>query len=217
MVDAPAELITLLASTSAVGCRSWANQVLSDLCTIHNFALSPLLPDPETHPIEWFSFVRANPRVFKDALKEYKSMVAGTIPSVEPKVDSFRTELTPCPYCDKQLPFYKLASHLYAKHGIKNNIRAHVSGTICICYRKDFHTRKKLIHHISFRSAQCKKRWLRSPCIPEDEYRNLELQSSIECKQLAAIGRSALFWFEALPWAWPFAVCFIWVVFFLSQ
>ena len=119
LIDAPAELITLLASSSAVGCRSWANQVLTDLGIINNLALFPLLPDPETHPIEWFSFVKTNPRVFKDALKEYKSMVAGIIPSVEPKVDSFRTELTPCPHCDKQLPFYKLASHLYANMVLK--------------------------------------------------------------------------------------------------
>ena len=67
LTDAPVELVILLASSSTGGCHSWANQVLSDLCIVYGLALFPFLSDPETNPVEWFSFVTANPKVFKAA------------------------------------------------------------------------------------------------------------------------------------------------------
>ena len=193
LVDAPPELLCLLAASAIEGARSWANQVVVDISHIYKLALFPLLPDPMTEPLAWFTFVQNKPRVFKKALYEYKDMVAGEIPHVAPSLDIVRTELTACTMCNKTLPHYKLSSHMFSKHGIKNNIRKHISGTVCICCMKDFHTRKKIVHHVSFRSPKCKTYWLSRDPIPQEDYCRLESESTSLVKHLNHIGRSALY------------------------
>ena len=46
---------------------------------------------------------------------------------------------------------------------------------------------------MSFRSVQCKRRWLTSALIPEEEHKALDVESILGCKKLVVVGRSALY------------------------
>ena len=130
---------------------------------------------------------------FKKALHEYKSMVAGVIPHAAPNHENVRTEAVACPHCEKSFPYHKLSSHMFSQHGIRNNVRNYISGTICVCCLKDFHTRRKIVHHISFRSPRCKAHLLKCESISSEEYCKLEEESTRNVKHLMHLGRSALY------------------------
>ena len=161
--DAPQELIEILAASAIPGARSWANQIVVDMSTIHNLALFPLLPDPMTEPLAWFKTVHYEPQIFKRALFEYEDMVAGEIPLLAPNLDNFRVEVVACTHCDKTFPYHKLRSHMFSQHGIKKDIRKYISGTICVLhegfpYKKEHCTSREF----SKPSMQKVLAWLRA-------------------------------------------------------
>jgi len=83
-----------------------------------------------------------------------------------------------CYLCDKVFPsFQQLSLHQFKAHGIKNLVRRYVDGvhcTVCLLY---FHTRERLINHISRRSKVCKAVILSSPPII-DEQQSLALDEA---------------------------------------
>ena len=82
---------------------------------------------------------------------------------------------------------------MFSQHGIENDIRKYISGTICVCCMKDSHTRKKIVHHVSFRSPRCKKYWLSCEPISSEEYCKLETESTTSVRHPMHIGRSPLY------------------------
>ena len=69
-----------------------------------------------------------------------------------PATDDF-----PCNQCP--LVFSSLAAvrrYQVSTHGYRNPLNLRVSGTRCLCCRKEFWTRGRMVQHVAVRSLQCK-------------------------------------------------------------
>ena len=101
----------------------------------------------------------------------------------------------PCSACQARFSTYQVAAlHMFRAHGVKNAIRQLVSGTVCCACLKDYNTRSKLLHHLSFRATRCKQFYQNViPPMSPDKYEKAEAETALCRKNFKAQGRSPLY------------------------
>ena len=88
----------------------------------------------------------------------------------------------------------ELAAHRFKSHGSKNPIRRICIGVTCLFCLKCFHTRNKLLNHVSYRSFACRKYYLDNiPPYPDDIIAQQDEEESRAVRALRLEGRSPLY------------------------
>jgi hypothetical protein len=150
-------------------------------------------PDPRSDgagPV-WAELIASQPLKFRQwatdhALEELLPLVKAELP-VAPIVHA-------CPFCKECFSFQALGTHMFRAHGVKNAVRQLVSGTVCCACLKQYNTRSKLLHHVSFRAKNCKQYYQNvMPPMPAKEFEKAEAETALCRKNLKANGRSPLY------------------------
>ena len=79
----------------------------------------------------------------------------------ECKVDVMRVSCPECSMCFRNAQ--EMSIHRFRKHNVKNSLRSLIGGTVCVCCLKQFHTRFKILSHISQASKKCRV-FMRNVC-----------------------------------------------------
>ena len=96
-----------------------------------------------------------------------------------------------CPYCSIEFSFLALGTHMFRAHGKKNDVRQMIAGTSCLACMKQYNTRSKLLHHVSFRSAHCEQYYLHTIIpMPAEAYDKAEADTAKARTLLKRQGRS---------------------------
>ena len=100
-----------------------------------------------------------------------------------------------CPECDMCFKNdQELSLHRFRKPNVKNSLRSLIGGTVCVCCLKQFHTRYKILSHISQASKKCRVFYEKCvPPIPFEEQEKLDAQDTIARRKLRHEGRSNRF------------------------
>ena len=152
---APDDLLPLLVS----GCkakRSWFSAVVDDLRMFARHFL-PMAHFLEASIPEIIAFVRASPRGFSRNVANALKDVDFNHPSVWscPAVDEILSAWS-CGDCDEVfLSARALSSHRFMQHGVKLTCRDKLTETHCPVCLNEFHTRARLVVHISRASPIC--------------------------------------------------------------
>ena len=162
---APVTLFRMMASLIEVP-GSWSNDLFTDLLEAwqNQRQLGDTLPDPFHRPARWFEYVKAEPRDFYRKIAKHVNTTCHPQVAGEGGAAAKRDvhgEVA-CPECGKRcLDDANLASHRAAKHGVLNELRRHVAGTICIACGQQFHEYERHYHHIRYNprcAAVCRDR-----------------------------------------------------------
>ena len=151
------------------------------------------MPDPRepNSGAAWSNLVRTKGAKFKDWIKIHSSSFLSPLPvPAEPP----SMPLHVCPECSKSFTFQAIGTHMFRAHGKKNEVRQLVEGTICLACLKDFNTRSKLLHHVSFRCKNCKDFYQYNILPMSEETFDKAEKETAKCRaSLKALGRSPLY------------------------
>eukprot|EP00969_Alexandrium_andersonii_P296859 13118429-Alexandrium_andersonii.AAC.1 len=133
------------------------------------------LPDPRGDWSAWIVDVRCRTNAWRACVKRY---VKKRYCPQDEGVQDAGIENVGCELCDRCFPSYSaVRTHMFNKHGVRNDISTRVVGTVCAMCLVDFHARKRLIKHVN-RVDACKCYCLScTDPLPDDELRELEAQA----------------------------------------
>ena len=110
----------------------------------------------------------------------------------ETKVSVVKVACPECGMCFKN--DQELSLHRFRKHNVKNSLRSLIGGTVCVCCLKQFHTRYKILSHISQANKKCRAFYEKCvPPTPFEEQEQLDAQDTIARRKLRYEGRSNRF------------------------
>ena len=136
--------------------RSWFSAVVDDLGMFARHFL-PMAHFLEASIPEIIAFVRASPRGFSKNVANALKDVDFNHPSVWscPAVDEILSAWS-CGNCDEVfLSARALSAHRFMQHGVKLTCRDKLTETHCPVCLNEFHTRARLVVHISRASPIC--------------------------------------------------------------
>ena len=151
------------------------------------------LPDPSSPGAgpRWADALVTQKSKFKEWMCFYSESELSPIAHTPPPLELPSHE---CPHCNKFFTFSALGTHMFRAHGTKNGVRPLVSGSVCLSCMKDFNTRSKLLHHISFRCKNCKIYYeINIPPMSPPAYAAAEAQTAACRRKLKTSGRSPLY------------------------
>ena len=150
---------------------SWTQEWILDLRAVWSSgaAFVKRMPDPLTAPSAWFTEIRQGPRQFRTQLsKAILSIYAFSQTRRDNKEAQPVSDEFVCPDCSIAFASHALlCCHRSAKHAYLNPLRRFVSGSVCRCCSKQFHTYPRLYHHIRSR-ARCAS-YVKRHVTPMDE------------------------------------------------
>ena len=166
----PHTLFRMVASLLAAP-GTWPNEVWNDIQTMwrNDERWTDTMPEPAENSARWFEFIKEFPR--EVLLRASRHVVRDLAPRVAAKATDEEKENVGevlCPECGK--PCHSeatLASHRAAKHGVMNQLRRHVSGTMCRACDWQFHGYERLYRHVRY-STRCAE-WHLKEVLPMEE------------------------------------------------
>ena len=184
---------------NSASCKtSWASLVRDDLAVI--WRLSPkfdLMPCPDLTPSVWAALASCfGP--------QWLSLVRLVCCSVRPSVSSCEEgeegnaslhSVHICPECGTIfLSGSRLATHRWSSHRVRSQVRFYAYGTCCKACHIEFHSRKRLIHHLSFASKKCFYHLvLVDTPLSEEHCDVLDIQDALLSSKLRRAGRTPTF------------------------
>ena len=104
-------------------------------------------------------------------------------------------DLVLCLECKTNFSRSAITGHVTKMHGYRNPLKRHIYGTICLCCFTQFHTRRKLVHHVMYQktSVKCQDFWKASPQLEDKEFQKLEQECCELSKQCARAGKNPLY------------------------
>ena len=100
-----------------------------------------------------------------------------------------------CAMCDYSTDSIQALSwHEYTSHGLRHPMRDHIDGTVCIACLSDFHTRERVITHVTASSPRCRDVYLLvRPEVEPDKIVQLEVEAYQNTIKLLRSGRRRTF------------------------
>ena len=134
---------------------SWSSLVCDDLKWAHNVSCKLSgLPPPCDDIRSWESFITSFPRQWNTIITQITSEIPfdcdqSHSEAVVP-IDCF------CPECDRVFhSVHALNGHRMRVHGYRVPARAYIEGSICPTCLWQFHSRPRLLYHMSHTSSKC--------------------------------------------------------------
>ena len=156
------------------------------------------LGPPSDNAASWTSFIFHDRLLFcKHVKSACKDSSVPVVADNEPDVPVAGPVTTfDCTDCDRKFKSeVALAGHRHRQHSVKNKFRSLVDGTICRACLTDYHTRYRIINHLSSDSKACKHFYLENPIVIDPEVCDrLDAESSHLTKTNKAAGFGPRYW-----------------------
>ena len=195
LLKGPVTLWALLLTEFEVGPKSFLLCILGDLQYLWSrLYVYRNFPDPALDFKPWKSLILDLPTTFLNSI-DNQALTESQRPPAPPPPPSTAPLIFVCHKCgSKKGCKHELSAHLWISHGIKIPLRSKVDTTHCLACLTQFHTRTKLLAHISYRCKSCAYFYdhhvdvLDSHCTDP-----LEAQETIDNKALRRQGKGILF------------------------
>lgn len=195
LIKGPVSLWALLITEYEKGSTSFLQAVLDDLhyLWIHVYIFRDL-PDPRSEFGPWKSLLCDLPGSCLKAAAIQGETETQNITALAAVPSPVHLEYSCHIRGDEHNSKQELSAQLFEKHGIKILLRRKIDTTYCLSCLTEFHTRTKLINHISYRCPPCAHYYLHhvdelDPSITDP----LDLQESIDNTTLRSLGKAILF------------------------
>ena len=160
--------------------RSWLSEVCCLLGLLANTVPELVgLPPPDCSIGPWILHVREHPKWWYRLIRRSCLKDDIRIQLNEPVIRA--TGVWQCDVCSKAFPTCQaLHSHESAIHHKRNPVAMRVQSTACLCCGVQHHSRKRILHHVMYRSPRCRQFYLDSvPPLEPSEFDAVELAARL--------------------------------------
>ena len=163
------------------------------------------LPDPVASPAEWEQFVRRRSvqwgqlikaflKVAAERPEEYRAVASRARGLADGDESASDSEYL-CWRCGETwVTMRSLKLHVLHKHGVRSDMRTFVAGSACPVCLRDFGTRPRVVHHLTYAASHCRLVVLRGD-VPRQSAEVIEAadaKDQVLPRHLARLGVSEL-------------------------